>query len=419
MRRLGVPAQALVWIVGTGAATAAVTALAPGPLLGRLTLPAPGQLEALAIALAMVGALTAVALTGVLHRVPWPAFLAVGFLGAVLFPLVLSLATVGRGADVGRPTDGYAAAAEQVGDEPVRYLRHYDDRTAAARVVDAATTHPPARTIAVRVVDALGASPGTAAAVVLTLIGGLAVPLLCIAVRSLSHDEPTRDLLPVLLTLPALAVVWGATDQLVAVLAAGSLAWGVTGANRRRGLVSAAGAGLLLGCVALVDYAAPWGVAAALACTYFARRRPLLNLVTGVSALVPLALFSHAGFDWPTGLELARDALSDRSAMAWLIPSVLALLIAAGPALIGSAASLRRTPGWPLLVGGAAAVLASLVLGLARGGAERAWWTATLLLVSAATATPADRRGTPWLVGVGGVTAVLLAGCFEPIWVLG
>lgn len=417
MSRLGVPAQALVWIAGTGTAVAAASALAPGPLLGRLTLPAPGQLEALAVALGIVAAFVGLSASGVLRRLPWSAFLAVGFLGAVLLPLVLALATVGRGADVGRPTDGYADAADHVGDEPVRYLRHYGDRLDP--VANAASTHPPARMVAVRAVDVLGASPGTAAAVVLTVIGGLAVPLLCIAVRSLSHEEPTRDLLPVLLTLPALALVWGSTDQLVAVLATGALAWGVTGASRRRGLVSAAGAGLLLGSVALLDYAAPWGVAAALACAYFARRRALLNLVTGVSALAPLALFSHAGFDWPTGLELARQGLSGRSAAAWLLPSLLALLIAAGPALIGSAASLRRTPGWPLLAGGAVAVLASLVLGLGRGGAERAWWTATLLLVSAATATPADRRGTPWLVGVGGLTAVLLAACFEPSWVLG
>lgn len=410
--------MALTWAVGVSAATAVVAALLPGPLLGRVQAPAPGQLEAVAVALAIVAGVVALSRSGLLRRMPWPAFLAVGFVGAVLLPLVLGLAQINRGEDVGRPTDGYARAAERVGDQPARYLREY--ATDAATGPDlASATHPPTRALAVRAVHALGGAPGTGTAVVLTLLGGLAVPLLCVAVRSLAHDEPTRDLLPVLITLPALSLVWGSTDQLVAVLATGSLAWGVTGAARRRGLVSATGAGLLLGAVAVLDYAAPWGVAAALVCTYFARRRPLLNLVTAVSALVPLALLSQAGFTWPEGLSHARQALAGRSAWAWAVPSLIALLIAAGPALIGSAASLRRTPGWPLLVGGAVAVLASLVLGLARGGAERAWWTATLLLVSAATATPADRRGAPWLVGVGGVAAVLLAACFEPSWALG
>lgn len=42
VRRLGVPAQALTWVVITGAATVTVAAVAPGPLLGVLRLPAPG-----------------------------------------------------------------------------------------------------------------------------------------------------------------------------------------------------------------------------------------------------------------------------------------------------------------------------------------------------------------------------------------
>jgi hypothetical protein len=280
-------------------------------------------------------------------------------------------------------------------------------------------THAPGRTLAVRGAQVLGVSPGTAAAVLLAIVGGLAVPLLLVAVRSFAGIEPAQDLLPVLVALPGAALAWGSTDVLVAAIAAGALAWGVTGAARRRGLVSAAGAGLLLGGVALTDYAVVWGVAAALACTYFARRRPLLNLVTAVTALMPLALFSHAGFAWPDGLGAARHALSGRPWAAWVIPSLVALAIAAGPAVVGAAASLRRTAGWPLLVGGAVVVLASIALGLARGGAERAWWPAALLLVTASTATPVDRRHTPWLVGLSGLTAVLLAAFVVPSWVVG
>jgi hypothetical protein len=411
-----------VWLTGTAVAAGVCAGLSRGPLLGDAAWPAAGQLGAIGLALGAVALLTGLTAVRALHRLPWIVALLASYAAAVVLPLILGLVEVDRGPHVGRPTDGYVQEATRVGDEPVRYLRHLAERQHAApenEMPPAGLTHAPGRVLAVRAADALGASPGTAGAVVLALLGGLAVPLLGVAVRSFSGRDPALDLLPVLVTVPGVALTWGSTDTVVAALAAGALAWGVTGAARRRGLVSALGAGVLLGGVALLDYAVVWGIAAALACTYFARRRPMLNLVTGVGALLPLGLFSQAGFTWPEGLEAAREVMSGRPWELWIVPSVVALAIAAGPAVVGAAASLRRTPGWPLLVGGVVAVLASLSLGLARGGAERAWWPAALMLVTASTATPVDRRHTPWLVGLSGLTAVVLAAVVVPSWVVG
>jgi hypothetical protein len=413
-----VPLPAITWLTGTAVAAGVCAGLGRGPLLGDAATPVAGQLGALALAVGVVVLLTAVSASGALRRLPWIVALLVGYLAAAVFPLVLGLAEVDRGSDVGRPTDGYVREADRVDGEPVRYLRHLADRQRSAPEsadTEAALTHAPARTL---VVATLGHSR-TGAAVALALLGALAVPLLAIAVRSFAGEDPARDLLLVLATLPAGALAWGATDAVPAVLAAGALAWGVTGAARKRGLVSAAGAGVVLGTLAVADYGLVWGVAAALACTYFARRRPLLNLVTGVTALIPLALFNHAGFNWPDGVSAAREAMSGRPWQAWVVPSFVALAIVAGPAVVGAAASLRRTAGWPLLIGGAVAVLASLFLGLARGGAERSWWPAALLLVTASTATPFDREHTSWLVGLSGLTAVVLAAVVVPTWLVG
>ena len=381
----------------------------------------PGQLVALGVAVGLVGALTVASVRGALLRLPFLPLLALAYVLSTAFSLTLGWAEVDRGAAVGRPTDGYVAEARLVGNEPVRYLRHVVER----EVAEPASPHPaagrwhaPGRTLTVRAVDAVGASPGTAAAVVLALLSGLTVPLLLVAVRSFEGHITAASLLPMLVTLPGVALAWGSTDALTAAVGCGALAWGVTGAARRRGLISAAGAGLLLGGVAVLDYAMVWGFAAALACTYFARRRPLLNLVTASTALVPLAVFNHAGFIWPDGLSAARHQLDARPWQTWVAATLIATAVAAGPAVVGAAASLRRTAGWPLLVGGAVGVLASLVLGLARGGAERALWPAALMLVTASTATPVDRKAAPWLVGIGGAAAIGLAAFFQPSWTL-
>jgi hypothetical protein len=88
------------------------------------------------------------------------------------------------------------------------------------------------------------------------------------------------------------------------------------------------------------------------------------------------------------------------------------LALAAGPPLYASLRKVRNTPGWPFLVGAAAAVLFSIATGFARGGVEHAWLTFFPWLTVAAVA-PARQAGSPvpaplLLVGVGAATAIVI-----------
>src|SRR5207248_2778159 len=114
-------------------------------------------------------------------------------------------------------------------------------------------------------------------------------------------------------------------------------------ARHRTGLRAGAWAflaGALLGIAALFSYAAPW-LGLSVVCVYFARRRPFLNLGTGIGALAPIVLADRLGFAWLSGVTAARsDYVSRvepyRSAWWWGAISLVALLLAAGPPLYAS-----------------------------------------------------------------------------------
>jgi hypothetical protein len=190
---------------------------------------------------------------------------------------------------------------------------------------------------------------------------------------------------------------------------------------------------LLLGLTGLFSYPAPW-LGTAVAATYFVCRRPLLNAITGLGALVPLFAVYAIGFSWPESLGLSRSAGQDGSAGAawttwqtwavWCVLDVVVLLVVAGPVLVRAAARIRLTPGWPLLVGAGAAALFSLAAGLAQGGVEWSWLPLLPWLVVPAVA-PRPRPAEPGdtvragempllLVAVGAATAVVLRVCLVP-----
>jgi hypothetical protein len=123
------------------------------------------------------------------------------------------------------------------------------------------------------------------------------------------------------------------------------------------------------------------------------------------------------GFGWVDGLLAALDDFANRvephrSALWWSAISLVALMLATGPPLYASLRKVRNTPGWPFLVGAAAAVLFSLSAGLARGGVEYAWLPFFSWLTVAAVA-PERQAGSPVpsplaLVAVGALTAVVV-----------
>jgi hypothetical protein len=155
------------------------------------------------------------------------------------------------------------------------------------------------------------------------------------------------------------------------------VACGAIGSSRGRSRWWALAAGLLLGLASLFSYAAPW-LGVSVMALYFVRRRPTLNWISALGAVLPLLVAQLAGFSWEAGLRVAERDLSTRVGSArswalWVVLDLLVLLVAAGPALVASLRKLRRTPGWPYLVGAGVAVVFAVGSGIARGEVERSW----------------------------------------------
>ncbi len=380
----------------------------------------------------MVAPLVAVAVLGG-TRLGWFERSRWGFVlaGSYLFTLAwaLALAIVDGAAGLTRSLldpDNYLSDIGSVGDDPLAYLRGFTQDVRAHSV--SARGHPPGPVLLLWSLQRAGLTDRLALALLITAVGALTVPLVLGSVREVCGETPARRYAPVLILAPS--AIWAAVsvDVIVAVLGAAMVAAGVRASARRRtGLRAGAWAllaGALLGVAALFSYAAPW-LGLSVVCLYFARRRPFLNLGTGLGALAPVVLADRLGFAWLSGLFAARDDYISRvepyrSAPWWTAISLVVLLLVAGPPLFASLRKLRNTPGWPFLVGAAVAVIASIVAGIARGGAEHAWLPFFPWLTVAAVA-PETQGGEPVpaplsLAGVGALVAIVIEAVLATPW---
>ncbi|MDQ7904253.1 hypothetical protein RB614_06920 [Phytohabitans sp. ZYX-F-186] len=277
---------------------------------------------------------------------------------------------------------------------------------------------PPGPALVLRWIHRAGITDPLAVGLLLTAVGALLVPLVLAAARNGCGDLEARRYLPVVALAPYAIWVAASLDALVAVLVAAMVAAGAWASDHRRtGPKAGAGAitaGLLLGVAAMFSFAVPW-MGFSLVCLYFARRRAALNFLTGLGALVPVGVAQLLGFRWVDGLLAAQR---ERPVIWWGVISLAVLLLAAGPALVASLRKMRNTPGWPFLVGAGAAVLSTVLAGLARGGVEHAWLTFFPWLTVAATA-PERQAGPPvpaplLLAAAGAATAVALRAVLAP-----
>lgn len=361
---------------------------------------------------------------GVHERLPWRWLLLAGYSAAVCWALALAAVDGGNGlaAPVDAP-DGYLPDAASVGSDPVGFLRGFVEGAGSHTI--STRQHPPGPVLLLWGLGRLGAHGPAVLGLLITLFGCLCVPLVAVAVRSLCRERAARRLVPVLALAPYAVWLAVSLDAVTLTLGAGAVACGVVGSEPRRSPLWAVAAGLLLGAAALFSYSVGW-LGASVIVTYFVRRRPLLNMISGGAALLPLALAQLAGFVWTDGLTTAQADFSvrvgpHRSWLLWALLDVFLLAIACGPAAAASARKIRRTPGWPFAVGAGLAVTFAILSGLSRGEVERSFlpffpW----LLVAAVAGEPpdgADSAPTPLLlVAVGALTAVVIEATLRTAW---
>ncbi|MBO0868275.1 MAG: hypothetical protein J2P15_06885 [Micromonosporaceae bacterium] len=409
-----------LWAVRSGARLGTASA----PFLGRYRL----QLSPLTLlAPAVAAGVLLLAQRGWFDRARFGLVLGAGYLGGLGWALALALADGVAG--LTRPLlnpDNYQSDVAGVADDPLGYLRTFTNPTTPHS--PAARGHPPGPVLALWALHRLGVTDQLALAVLVTAVGVATIPLVLVAVHGVCGPVPARRYAPVLILAPYAIWVAVSTDVFVTVLGAGMVAAGVwASAAKRRGPRAGAWsalAGVALGTAALFSYAAGW-LGLSLVCLYFARRRPFLNLATGLGALLPVLVADRLGFGYVNGLLLARDDFATRvqpyrSVLWWSLISLVALLVAAGPPLSASLRRVRTTPGWPFLVGAGCAVVFSILAGIARGGVEHAWLAFFPWLTVAAVA-PREQGGPPvpaplLLTATGALTAVVVEAVLATPW---
>jgi hypothetical protein len=313
-----------------------------------------------------------------------------------------------------------------VDDHPGHYLATYTSNVAGHSI--AARGHPPGSVLLLWAFERAGVQNQLTLALLLAALGTLTIPLVLYCVRSVCGEVTARRYAPILVLAPYAIWVAVSMDAVVAMLGAAMCAAGVfASARNRRGVVAFTASivtGLLIGFGAMFSYGVVWlGLSVVL--LYFARRRAFLNIGTGIGALLPVLLADRLGFGWLQGLVAANSDFAARiepfrSAPWWAVLSIVALILATGPALYASGRKIRNTPAWPFLVGSATAVLFSVLAGLARGGVEAAWLPFFPWLTIAAVAP--ERQGgdpppMPWPLVVGGaLTALTLEAVLATPW---
>lgn len=414
----------LVWFVLAAVGlTLTACAVRYGARLGTASAPFLGYYRFQVSPLSLVAPLVAgivllVARAGWFERVRFGVLLVGAYLAGLAW--ALGLALVDGMAGLTRSLldpDNYHADLAGVGDHPLAYLRNYASHTVLH--TPAARGHPPGPVLLLWALNRIGISGQAELGILITAAGVATIPLVLAAVAGVCGRTQARRYAPVLILAPYALWVSVSVDALVAVLGAAMVAAGVrASAGTRRGWRSGAWAvlaGLLLGFAALFSYAAAW-LGLSVVCLYFARRRPLVNIGTGLGALLPVLVANQFGFSWVAGLGTARFDFETRvepyrSVLWWSAISVVALALATGPAIYASLRKLRNTAGWPFLVGAAGAVLFSVLAGLARGGVENAWLAYFPWLTVAAVA-PERQAGpavpSPLLLTAGGALVAIV-----------
>lgn len=259
--------------------------------------------------------------------------------------------------------------------------------------------HPPAMIAVLWSTQQLPLPTG-AIALIWAALAAATVPLVLTVAKLSCGQDSARQLAPLMILAPYSIWTTVGPQGLTATAVAAALAAAAYASHRcvtgGKAFGWAVTSGFLLTVATMFAYVVAW-FGLSIVWWYFSRRRPWHSLGAGLGVLAPVLLLQIAGFNWATGLEkayhwyLAQVATSNSLGW-WLALSVVATIIATGPAAFTSLARLHRSPAWPMAIGALAAIVFSLAIGIARGGAEQTWLPFFPWLMIAATASS---RGEP------------------------
>ncbi|WP_199431227.1 hypothetical protein [Qaidamihabitans albus] len=360
-------------------------------------------------------------------RLPWRSLLPLGYLASLAWMFALAMIDGWRGGFAGRlaTPHEYLHEVSRITSVP-EMLREFADRIVAHP--EAWTTHvaghPPGATLVFVWLDRLGLSGGTWAAVVCVLAGALIAVAVPVTLWALDRADAARASWPFVVLFPG--AVWmavsadgmfaGVTATGVALLAC-AVRW--FGAGRRRAVVAALGAGVILGFGVFLSYGLLLLGTVALAVVLLGRGGRAFGLAA-LGALAVVAVFALAGFWWLNGYHNVVERYYEgvggrRPYWYWVWANLACLVLAAGPAVV---AGVRRLRGWgPVVALTAAALLAVVVAdlsGLSKAEVERIWLPfAVWLLPATALLPPGSRRW--WLAGQA-VTALAVNHLVLTIW---
>ncbi len=409
-------------------AAGAIVALALNATGQRISINAPplhagldARVTTNAVLVVLIGGLAVVYAPRVAMSLRWPRLLLGSAVASVLWSL--SLASV-RGVDrivspVRSPRE-YLAAVPQVHDLGV-FLGGFVENIHAYPVH--VQGHPPGTVVLLAALRNIGLGGANWTAALFVVGGTLAIPAVLLATRDVSGEQLARRAAPFLVIAPT--AIWLATSA--DALYMGVSAWGAalvivaTGRRDRRGDVSAAAGGVLLGASAFCSYGLVLVAVVPIAVAVGRRRiRPLLMALTG-STLVIVA-FAAAGFWWFAGLAATRaryaaGIASTRPYLAFVVIDFAALALALGAATAVAIGRLRDRATW-LLVGAAlAAVVLANLSGMSKGEVERIWlpFTPWLLVACAALTRSGRARPSGWLALQAG-TAIIIESLVHTPW---
>ncbi len=383
------------------------------PLVGSFDLRLSARvLPALALGAAAVAYAPALA-----ARLGWRALLAASWTAAVGWTVALAATDGWQALAAPLATKYEQLSAVALVGSPGRFLETFAD------VLPSYATHvqghPPGGVLVLWAMDGAGLGGAAAAAVLAIGCGAITAPAALVAVRTLASETQARAAAPFVVFTPA--AVWMATslDALYAgVSAAGialfALASGAAAHGRRAALLALA-AGLVLGAALMLSYGVATLAAVVLAIAA-GRRRPAAVAWTAAGVAVVLAAFLAARFNWLEGLQATREqylaGVSRRRPYAdFLVVSLAAFALAAGPAMAAGLARLRETGVWLLAGGALVALVAADLSGMSKGETERIWLHfAPWLLV----ATAALRRSRGWLAAQVGLALALQVAVRSP-----